>query len=356
MKYPATIISLLILSFSLLCGCRAISDTQTPYKSTEYAMGTVINHTIYAPSYAGKNLSESITDELNRLEKDYLSWRITGSAINNINNTINTGVSAMLDDRTASFMYKVLELSEASHGSFDPTIGKVIDLWGFYDNNPSVPDDAQIKKALSQCGISRISYNKEQSSLTATPGSDIKLDLGAAGKGIGCNIAYQVLDSSEPRASGAVISVGGSILVYGKRPDDKPWKIAITNPRNNNDNEYLGILRLSNTPVYISTSGDYEKYFEKDGIRYHHIIDPSTGYPAHSGLMSVTIVCDDGLISDALSTACFVMGIHDSLPLLERYNAEAVFVDTDKAVTVTLGLKNIFSLKSPYYHIKYINT
>ena len=174
----------------------------------------------------------------------------------------------------------------------------------------------------------------------------VQIDLGAVGKGIGCDEARKMLEEAD--ADAAVVSVGGSILTYGKKPDGKPWKIGIANPRNEDGESYLGSLTIDGT-CSISTSGDYEKYVIEDGVRYHHILDQKTGYPAESGLISVTIVCDDGWLSDGLSTACFVLGYEDSLPLLETYQAEAVFVTEDKEVIVTDGLKDMFTLTDSSY-------
>ena len=137
-------------------------------------------------------------------------------------------------------------------------------------------------------------------------------------------------------------------MTYGKKPDGKPWKIGIANPRTEDGESYLGSLTIDGT-CSISTSGDYEKYVIEDGVRYHHILDSKTGYPAESGLISVTIVCEDGWLSDGLSTACFVLGYEDSLPLLETYQAEAVFVTEDKEVIVTDGLKDMFTLTDSSY-------
>ena len=121
-----------------------------------------------------------------------------------------------------------------------------------------------------------------------------------------------------------MVSVGGSILAFGKRnkAGDK-WRVAVRHPRK--ENAYIGVINLSEG--FVSTSGDYEKYFEKDGIRYHHILNANTGYPADSGLSSVTVVCGSGLLSDALSTACFILGEEKSKALLDEYSACAVFVD-----------------------------
>lgn len=348
-KIMIYISTFLLTTGTLLCGCRTYINT--PYSSAEYAMGTIVSNTIYADKNTGREISENITDELTNLENNYLSWRAGNSLISRINKTSENGSTVMPDDKASLFFRKVLELAEKSSGAFDPSIGKIIDLWGFYDNNPHLPEPALINELLPKCSYKYIKYTDSGASSSISLASDIKLDFGAVGKGIGCDSAYQILKTSGQDVCGAVISVGGSILVYGSKPDNSMWNIAVTNPRkdNDDDNNYLGILNIKDTPCFISTSGDYEKYFEKDGVRYHHIIDPKTGYPADSGLISVTIICNDGLVSDGLSTACFVLGIKDSLPLLKEYNAEAVFVSTDKKITITDGLKDIFTLKASGY-------
>ena len=138
-------------------------------------------------------------------------------------------------------------------------------------------------------------------------------------------------DSSDMK--GAIVSVGGSILAWGNynKAGDK-WQIAVAHPRN--EGEYLGVLSIDEG--FVSTSGDYERYFEKDGKRYHHILDATTGYPAETDIISVTVVCDSGIISDALSTACFILGYEKSQELLKECNASAIFVDKDMNIS-TVG-------------------
>ncbi|MBQ9279072.1 MAG: FAD:protein FMN transferase, partial [Lachnospiraceae bacterium] len=172
------------------------------------------------------------------------------------------------------------------------------------------------------------------------------LDLGATGKGYALDVAYEML--TEHNISGAMVSVGGSILIYGTKDsykkEDNTWKVGIRDPKGSQE-DLIGYLEYpceEGFSRYISTSGSYEKYIEKDGVRYHHIYDSKTGYPASSGLASVTVVCDNGLKSDGLSTACFVLGYEKSKELLRHYNAEAVFIDEDNNVTVTDGLKDIY--------------
>lgn len=172
------------------------------------------------------------------------------------------------------------------------------------------------------------------------------LDLGAVGKGIACDVAQDYL-KQQKKVSGAVIAVGGSILLYGSKADGSNWNVAVQNPRGQ-DGEAMGVLSLSGT-TNVSTSGDYEKYFMQDGKRYHHILDPSTGYPAESGLISVTVVSKSGLLSDGLSTACFVLGKEKGQKLLETYGAEGIFIDQNKKVTVTKGLKDKFTILNEEY-------
>lgn len=149
---------------------------------------------------------------------------------------------------------------------------------------------------------------------------------------------------------GAVISVGGSILVYGDKGNGHGWNIAIQDPRGATG-DVLGVIYLDGEAM-ISTSGDYEKYFEIDGKRYHHIFDPNTGYPADNGLISVTVVCDNGMLSDVLSTACFVMGLEDGMEYAKTKGVEAIFVTDEKKVYVTDGLKKTFQLRADAYTLE----
>ena len=236
----------------------------------------------------------------------------------------------------------MLDLARKSSGAFDPTLGRVSQLWNLERDNPYIPSKSELTELLLETGWEKISLSDGEVFLK----DSVQIDLGAVGKGIGCDEARKMLEEAD--ADAAVVSVGGSILTYGKKPDGKPWKIGIANPRNEDGESYLGSLTIDGT-CSISTSGDYEKYVIEDGVRYHHILDPKTGYPAESGLISVTIVCEKGWLSDGLSTACFVLGYEDSLPLLETYQAEAVFVTEDKEVIVTDGLKDMFTLTDSSY-------
>ena len=217
-------------------------------------------------------------------------------------------------------------VSAASDGAFDITVGALTKLWDF-DGGGVLPDVGDIESALPYIDYNRLTVDGD----TITTDAGTQIDLGAVGKGAACDAVRDVLAARG--VSGAVVSVGGSVLAFGRRnaAGDK-WRIAVRHPRD--ADSYLGVITLAEGCV--STSGDYEKYFEKDGVRYHHLLDPATGYPAKSDLVSVTVVCKSGLLSDALSTACFVLGEARGRALALAFGAGAVFVRTDGTVT-TVG-------------------
>jgi thiamine biosynthesis lipoprotein ApbE len=170
----------------------------------------------------------------------------------------------------------------------------------------------------------------------------MQMDLGAVGKGVALDEIRKTLEEY-PEVSGAVISVGGSILTYGNKPEGGTWQIAVTDPLE--PSQSVGVLTLDGG-YCVSTSGDYERYVEVDGVRYHHILDPRTGSPARSDVAGVTIVTKDGFLSDALSTACFVLGSEEGQKLLEKYDAEGLFIDHAGTITMTEGMQQYFHLSN----------
>lgn len=334
--------SLLKITCVMVCSCigtQFVWAAKTDSESiTDTAMGTDCSVRVYGLDGTAKDIMDMLSD----IENKYLSWRIEGSDIANINENASESESVMPSKWTYSYLENVLDLARKSSGAFDPTLGRVSQLWNLESDNPYIPSKSELTELLLETGWEKINLGDGEVFLK----DGVQIDLGAVGKGIGCDEARKMLEEAD--ADAAVVSVGGSILTYGKKPDGKPWKIGIANPRNEDGESYLGSLTIDGT-CSISTSGDYEKYVIEDGMRYHHILDPKTGYPADSGLISVTIVCDDGWLSDGLSTACFVLGYEDSLPLLETYQAEAVFVTEDKEVIVTDGLEDMFTLTDSSY-------
>lgn len=300
----------------------------------DFTMGTSISATLYGQERDQAGME--IMERLKYLDEDVLSWREEQSELGRLNASFPHGkMGTASDEQLIKWIEQALELAKKSDGAFDPTIGPIVMLWGIETEHPAVPKKESIEEELKKTGYTKVSV---QGMMVMTEQDDVTLNLGAVGKGIACDEVKRILEEYD--VSGAVVSVGGSILVYGKKENHIPWNIAIRDPFGE-AGDVFGVLKLQDGCV-ISTSGDYEKYFEQDGVMYHHIFDPETGYPADSGLASVTVVCENGLISDGLSTACFVLGIEKSKEVLEQYDAEAVFIRKDGSVEVTDGLQEYF--------------
>lgn len=282
-----------------------------------FAMGTVVTAKLYGGS---EDDAAAVLASVTALENE-ISRNIDASAVSVLNRTGRAESEVLADAVTAC-----RAVSAASDGAFDITVGALTKLWDF-DGGGVLPDAGDIESALPYIDYNRLTVDGD--TITADAGTQI--DLGAVGKGAACDAVRDVLAARG--VSGAVVSVGGSVLAFGRRnaAGDK-WRIAVRHPRD--ADSYLGVITLAEGCV--STSGDYEKYFEKDGVRYHHLLDPATGYPAKSDLVSVTVVCKSGLLSDALSTACFVLGEARGRALALAFGAGAVFVRTDGTVT-TVG-------------------
>ena len=290
------------------------------YEKNSFAMGTIVSQKVYAP-YGAKHIEK--VNLLTSAIENIISRNVDSSEVSTLNS-----LGEVHSKEVSELMANCQKLTKETDGAFDVTVGKVVDLWAFGEDNQAVPSEEELEKALSQVGSDKVTVNGE----TITLSSEAEVDFGAVGKGLACDSAiayYKAVGDCD----GAIISVGGSIGCFGsynKKSDN--WRIAIRHPRE--ENGFLGIINLDEG--FVSTSGDYEKYFMEDDIRYHHILDARTGYPASSGLISVTVVCDSGFLSDALSTACFILGKDEGTKLLEKYNASAIFVDEEMNVT-TVG-------------------
>ena len=289
------------LIVALLCAAAAVLIGLVAYdgikQSREFSSSSAMMNTAVSADIEGKDakkVGKAVFDCISELENKLLSRHIETSAVSEINDAAGQSV-------------KITLFSSSANG--------------------------KINSALNGTG-SAIEINENGIKIPL----GTVLDLGSVGKGIACDEVRGVLENSKIKR--AVVSVGGSILLYG---EGEKFTIGIRDPFSESSTESFAVLTLPATCV--STSGSYERYFDRDGVRYHHILDPKTGYPAESGLVSVTVVCSDGFMSDALSTACFVLGYEKSLPLLEKYGAQAVFVFNDRSVRVTGSLADSFKLE-----------
>lgn len=283
------------------------------------AMNTTVS--IDVTGFHSKKAVERIKREIIRLDEKLLSRTNKKSEIY----ALNSGKTEVSDELKDILEY-LKQIEKDSGGAFNAGIAQLTDLWGIGTENERLPDEKEISAAINDSEKWQINGNRID-----LP-ENVQLDLGAVGKGTACDYAHEILSDLE--CNEAVVAVGGSVLLYGKSPKAS-FKVGIRDPLGE-ANEYCAVIETE--PDCVSTSGNYERYFEdENGNRYHHIFDPSTGYPADSGLLSVTVETQYGTVSDALSTACFVLGIEKSLPLLEKYNANAVFITADKKIITTYG-------------------
>lgn len=337
----------LIIALPLLgCGQRL----QTVQK-VDTAMGTIISQTLYVATGTAvgrktsetQNISEEILSEIRELEENYLSWRLESSEIYLINQTAGSNQEIILSHFLNTALNRCKEVHGASEGAFDFTVGRLarlwnIDKWAMEAQGFIPPTEAQIEEVLQYVGGDKCGIEGDTIQLP----QGMQLDLGAVGKGIALDEIRAFLEQHK-EVKGGVISVGGSILTYGSKPDGGKWNVGIVNPMDTSRN--IGILQLSGNWC-VSTSGDYERYVEAEGIRYHHILNPVTGGPADSGVRSVTILTKSGLDSDALSTACFVLGVEKGMALAESFDAEALFILEDGEIVMTEGMKQYFYLSN----------
>lgn len=348
-KKLIALLSLFVIIALLLCGCTSpYVQTENKFSNSTIAMGTVINETVYADSEKDAiDVMGDITKIINELDTKHLSWRIKGADIYNV----NENSAAEVSDITLNCIKTCLDVSKNSNGMFDITVGNLSTLWGIGTETARVPSDDEIQAVLTHIDYSRMLISENNVSIA----NGQQLDLGAVGKGLACDEIRTYIETAKVNGntttSGAVISVGGSVLLYGKNPtsDNGLWSIGIRNPFGAAD-DYAAILKLGE--ACVSTSGDYEKVLEADGKKYHHILNPKTGYPADSNITGVTVISKSGILSDALSTACFILGYSDeSLALLDTYDAEAVFILKDKTVYVTDGVADKLTLTTDEFKL-----
>jgi len=211
---------------------------------------------------------------------------------------------------------KALQVYHDSDGCFDITVGPLSRLWGFLSKSYHIPSSGQIESILKTTGMEKLKV--EDGALILLPG--MKLDWGAIAKGFAIDLASRAL--MEMGISSGFLNAGGDLYCWGKNPDNQDWNIGIKHPR---ERGYFGILSISQFGA--ATTGDYQRYFIRDGIRYHHVFDPRTGYPA-SGRQSVTVCGPETLLCDALSTALFVSKAPEKI--IEKYpEYGAIIVDSD---------------------------
>jgi thiamine biosynthesis lipoprotein len=263
-----------------------------------------------------------------------LSTGIDTSEISQIN---ANGTGTLSADATA-ILEAALSLHAETDGAFNPLMYPLMEAWGFPTQNYCVPDAETLQALLPLTDCDALTLDPETGSVTLMK-DGMQLDLGGIVKGY-TSSAIATLFADNGVTSG-IVSLGGNVQVMGTKPDGSLWRVGVQNPDSSGD--YLGILEVQDKAVI--TSGGYERYFEQDGNTYHHILDPETGYPAQSGLISVTIVSEDGTLADGLSTALFVMGLDKAEAFWQAHDDtfDAIFQTDDGTLYVTAGIASAFS-------------
>ncbi|MDD5953281.1 MAG: FAD:protein FMN transferase [Oscillospiraceae bacterium] len=315
------------------------SPSEDKYENTTFAMGTYLVQTVYggADSKSRTEAASAATSAINELEQ-HISWRQTDSDIQKLNNSAGKA-SVSLHEDTVSILETALDVAQRTEGAYDPTILPLSLLWNFDAGGTTVPDPSALKEHLQYVDYTQLQLDKQNASAFLKK-KHFAVDLGAIGKGAACDAAIDAYRKTD--ISCGIVASGGSVGVYGKKADGSPWAIGIRNPNSDDTSAAMGTLSIEDG--FVSTSGTYERYFQQDGVTYHHILNPKTGYPADTDLVSVTVHCDNGALSDALSTACLVLGTERSQSLLASYNADAIFITKENQVIVSDGLKDCFTI------------
>lgn len=340
----AALTAMLIMSLYAANGGRDMKAPETASRES-YLLGTIVRISLYGDDTEKLNKALDLSmEEIERLE-NLLSVNIPSSDVSLVNRTSGE-YPVKVSEETAILLERALEWSERTGGAFDPTVGKVVKLWGIGTEGAAVPDPERLKEAVRSTDFKKVSVAHEANGAFVQTAKGQRIDLGGIAKGYITDKLKTLLIKEGIRS--AIIDLGGNIAVFGNSPRPGKWKIGLQHPFMPRG-EYFGIVEVSD--VSVVTSGPYERYFESGGTRYHHIFDPSTGYPARSDLVSVTIISEDSADADALSTAIFVTGFEKGISLLSKLkNIEAVLVakrPEGTIVYVTKGLSENFILKAP---------
>ena len=322
MKRPIQYLFLITL-FLLLCsplgGCKRTPD---PITKTSFKLNTVVTVTIYDSS--DLTLLDDALALCDEYENLFSRTRETSEIYQ-----INQGLTDQLSPETEELLETALSYSRLSGGLFDPSIGPVSSLWDFHAENPSVPEDASLQAALPLINAEKIRISNHKVAMD----EGMILDLGAISKGyIADRIKEFLLDQG---VKSAVIDLGGNVLCIGSRPDGSPFQIGIRQPFEDTSS---AATVLSITDQSVVTSGIYERCFTEDGVLYHHLLDPHTGYPCENELASVTIISDDSIDGDALSTCCFLMGTQKGMELIDSLpDVRAIFITREGELLYSEG-------------------
>jgi len=331
-----------VISLMLLLASCAATDNTTSESITTFALDTVITINLY--DEGSEAIFTRMTNRINEIEA-LMSKHIEGSEVDLINQ--NAGIKpTVVSQDTYKVIERALMYAKLSKGSFDPTIGPIVDLWGIGTEEVRVPSINEINEKLMYVDYEAIVLNESDLSVYLSK-IDMSIDLGAIAKGYVADELVLILKNEGIRK--AIINLGGNVYAYGEKDNGDDWKIAIQTPYDQR-NVNFGYVEIKDQSVV--TSGPYERYFEKDGKTYHHIFDANTGYPIEGETVSVTIVTQSSMDADALSTLLFTMSQKNGLFLIETMDGvECLYIDQDYEIRMSSGFEEIFTLTDQTYKV-----
>lgn len=332
LRHCLTVLSPLLIALLLIPSCS--SKEERVFRKSKILMDTLVTITVVASSEdKAERAIDSAFDEIRKIE-GLISFWSEDSEIAKINE--KAGISPVkVSTITIDLIEKALFVSEKTEGAFDPTVGPLMRLWDF--KKGIIPHEGIIKEKMKLVDYREMVIDRINSTAFLRK-KGMSFDTGGIAKGYAADLAVSVLQREGIKAG--LVAVAGDIKAFGKKPDGRPWLVGIRNPRPSmdKDNEIIATVELKD--MAISTSGDYERFFIKDGRRYHHIIDPKTGQPA-MGCQSVTVIAKEGAFTDGFSTGIFVLGPERGLRVLKEMGFDGLIIDAEGRTHMTEGFKNL---------------
>lgn len=323
---------LLILSLTLLSCDKKEEDTQ-PLSKTEYFMGTVLTVTLY--DNKDEQIFDKAFDRVKEIES-LVSINKQGTELDKVNE--NAGITPVkVSDDTYTIVKRGLEYTNLTKGFFDITVGPIVKLWSIGLPEANLPSQEAITEKLKYIDYNNLILNDQDKSIYLKE-KGMVIDLGGIAKGYTADQISSIL--KEEGVTKAIIDLGGNVYALGEKAEGTPWKIGVQNPIESRG-EIIGSLSISNKSIV--TSGIYERYYEKDGNKYHHILSPFNGYPYENEIAGVTIVSNLSMDGDALSTSVFAMGVEKGLEFVNSQpDVDAIFITKNNEIYLSNGLHDIF--------------
>ena len=321
---------LLIVLAAAAAGAAIVALSPRDYATVRFHMDTYISYDVRClmPRKAVERMDAAVRECEELFDRFDPSSEI--AAVN-----ANAGSPVKVSEQTYRLIEEAVRLSAQTEGYFDPTVGALSDLWGF-GSEPHIPAQDEVAGALSAVGYEKVVLSEDGSGFYICAGEGQKLDLGAIAKGYALGKVREAAEKAH--CSNGIISFGGNVLLLGEGKHSGGYRVGIRCPDENSNSSAVAVV-LKDT--VLSTSGSYERFFYEDGVRYCHIIDPFTGSCAETDLRSVTVICEDPVLADCLSTAYFVMGIDRTLDALASGEITGVAIDRYGIIYISEDLADL---------------